>query len=163
LNAVAPYGIDDEGHVLDLEIVRGGAVKSGAQYKAEAVELLKHIKGLSWYTNANIGDTVMVGFASFWRKHFGIIANYTTAAQPVLPKWLDDWHCWQYTSTARGSDYGAWSKAIDLNRMKAEMWQAITNQTVPPVPPVPPAPDTIQASITIDNRLYTGTLTRKDS
>ena len=163
MNAIAKYDIEDAAHVLDLEIVRGGNTKTGACYKQTAVELLKHIPFFTWYTNANVGQNVMAGHAAFWNKYLAWIANYTDAAEPYLAPWMDGWECWQYTATAVGSDYGAWSESIDLDRMRPALFDVISKGTTPPpVEPPVPQPDTIQASITIDGKVYAGTLLRKD-
>lgn len=112
------------------------------------------------YTRKTIWD-VKINKQPIWKTYPLWVANYQVK-KPLIPRDWDDWHVWQYSNTGKASIYGCPPsvKYIDQNQVKDE-WVKFYWEL--PVPPVPPAPDTIQASITIDNRLYTGTLTRKDS
>ena len=165
LDAVGKYDIDPDANVLDLEIIRGTYAQTRAHWKQFAKALVKHTASLTWYTRKTIADPVMTLDAAFWRKWWNWHANYTAAAQPVIATFVDTWHCWQYSSTGFGKDYGAYSTNIDRNWMKPEMFAAITNQAIPqPVPeptpiPVPEMPQILN-EIIINGVKYTGEMKR---
>jgi lysozyme len=51
------------------------------------------------------------------------LANWTTNAEPFMPKdWLT-WHFWQYSNSGNGPQYGAQSARIDLNRWRGTLVQ----------------------------------------
>lgn len=77
-----------------------------------------------------------------WTKLW--VAHWTTASEPALPKeWAVPgmtWENWQWSAVGKGSDYGATSRYIDLDRGKFEL----------PQPPTPPGGDELKMQVTAD-------------
>lgn len=159
LNAINKYDIDEDAHVLDLEIVRSSNYLTGRYYKAVAKEFLKHASTFIWYSNQNIAETVMAPDAAFWNKYHFWVASYTKAQVPAMPKWASNWSCWQYSSTGDGLGYGAASRYIDLNRMKPELFTAITTHKSPEPIVNLEMPEKL-VELSINGVLYTGEMVR---
>ena len=111
---------DDQGELepaLDVEDT-GGVVRPGPILSwLRAVELawggIKPIIYTAWW----FWDDYLDG--TEWAKEYKLwVMSYTNGTEPWrIPKdWNGEYHLWQYTSTARGRDYGARSTYIDLNR-----------------------------------------------
>jgi len=161
LDAVGPYDIDPDANVLDLEIIRGTYAQTRMHWKMVAKLLVEQTGGMTWYTRKNIADPIMTPDAAFWRKYWNWFANYTTAAQPVIADFVDTWHCWQYSSTGYGKEYGAYSPNIDRNWMKPEMFAAITGQAQPDPDPQPgPEYPVLLTEIIINGIIYRGEMRR---
>jgi hypothetical protein len=72
----------------------------------------------AWWWDGNVMP------ADKWSSYPLHVANYTSAAQPYMPRDWDEWDVWQWSAdgNGKGHEYGADSHDIDLNRMKIEFW-----------------------------------------
>ncbi len=127
--------------------------------------LQKYHKNFVEFTNLNPQDQEIYTSAGFfnthlpggkypgmtgWAKYFRLwVANWTTAAEPLLPnEWSkpntpQTWLFWQYTSKADGKKYGCQSVSLDMNRYhgtRAQMYNFFQLGTLPEPPP-PPIPE----------------------
>jgi GH25 family lysozyme M1 (1,4-beta-N-acetylmuramidase) len=117
-------------------------------------EVLKVAYSSASFVNGYIG---MYPTFDWVKKMIWWIANWTTAAKPVLPIVFSkfakppvvDW--WQYSSKGIGSKYGASSPNLDLNRSFCKTLaefntkygvKLIARPYTPPPPPPPPSDDT---------------------
>ena len=110
------------------------------------------------YTRKTIWDNKILK-QPIWKTYPLWVANYQMQ-KPLIPRDWKDWSVWQFTNQASGKEFGASSKYIDMNHVKQE-WINMYWDTTPPPPVV--QPDKIQVSITIDTKVYSGELKRKDS
>jgi len=97
--------------------------------------------------------------ASFWKKYPLHVANYTTAAVPLIPRDWTDWAIWQWSAggNRRGPEFGATSPDIDLNRMRPEFWDKYIEA---PTPPPYELPGELDVIVNVDNVKYEGTVWR---
>jgi len=88
------------------------------------------------FANAFLGNPGWLGELDLW------VAHWTSNPQPTLPYAWDSWIFWQYSGDDNnlGFEYGAQSRAIDLNRFNgdAEDFAAYIGQEIPEPPPEPP-------------------------
>ncbi len=91
----------------------------------------------------------MTGWAKFFRLW---VANWTTAAEPLLPnEWSkpntpQTWLFWQFTSSYDAKKYGCQSVRLDFNRYhgtRAQMY-SFFKLGPPPDPPPPPPPPPVE-------------------
>lgn len=109
------------------------------------------------YTRKTIWDNKILK-QPIWKTYPLWVANYQMQ-KPLIPRDWNTWAMWQYSNTGKASIYGCPPnvKFIDQNHVTDE-WVKFYWEVQPPT-----QPDTIQASITIDGKVYVGELTRKDS
>ncbi len=112
--------------VHDVEISGGLAKTALDSWLTKYLNRFNVLSGLKpencmIYTSAYFWNT-FVGITG-WEKYYLLwAAHWTTASSPLLPNaWSKiqvpkTWTYWQYSSKGKGSDYGAQSQYIDLDR-----------------------------------------------
>ena len=106
------------------------------------------------YTNANFGNKYL--YDSYWSKFPLLVANYTTANQPWLPRAWSKWVGWQYTSTAPAAEYGVGGTNLDLHRWDPEY---IKPEPGPPPPLELPEYIDLGSRVTVSGVEYMGVTT----
>ena len=103
----------------------------------------------AWWWDGNVMP------ADKWRNYPLHVANYTSAAQPYMPRDWEEWDVWQWSAdgNGKGHEYGADSHDIDLNRMKVEFWNKHIGVIAPPDPDPDPDPSKV---ITLQQRAICG-------
>ena len=103
----------------------------------------------AWWWDGNVMP------ADKWRNYPLHVANYTTAAEPYMPRDWKEWAIWQYSADGNGlgKQYGADSDDIDLNRMKVAFWNKYMDAVEQPEPVEPPVASKV---ITLQQRAICG-------
>ena len=138
--------------ILDCEVTNGdnprhitsvieGCIKI---LEAEGYEVMIYTG--AWWWDGNVMP------ADKWRNYPLHVANYTSAAQPYMPRDWEQWDVWQWSAdgNGKGHEYGADSHDIDLNRMKVEFWNTHIGVIEEPEPVPSPEPSkviTLQQSL----------------
>jgi len=94
-----------------------------------------------------------------WNSYPLHVANYTSAAEPYMPRDWKQWNVWQWSADGNGlgGKYGADSDSIDLNRMKVAFWNKYIGDAEEPVePPVTSKVITLQQRAIHGNDVYEG-------
>jgi len=130
---------------LDKSALAGWMTKFYKRFISQAPEI-----NLGWYTSPGFAN------ANFWGTEFQDIikwgelwdANWTSANEPEIPwcwskiKNPKTYLFWQWTSKGNGSEYGASSPSIDLNRYHYTIgdFNARFDAHIEPIGPTPPPP-----------------------
>ena len=147
--------------VLDCELTNGDNPRHITSVIEGCIKILEEnhddvmIYTGAWWWDGNVMP------ADKWRKYPLWVANYTTAAEPYMPRDWKEWTIWQHSADGNGlgSKYGADSADIDLNRMKVDFWNKYIGAPGTPPPVEPPAPSkvlTLQGQILDNDKVYEG-------
>jgi len=111
----------------------------------------------AWWWDGNVMP------ADKWCNYPLHVANYTTAAEPYMPRDWAEWAVWQHSADGNGlgKRYGADSDDIDLNRMRVEFWNKYIGGVEQPVEqPLPPVAvgkkATLQGRLLVGDSIYEG-------
>jgi len=88
------------------------------------------------YTSPGFYNTWLSEAGSSLALHADLwLAHWTSASNPIIPgTWPDTWTFWQYSNSGVGSDYGAQSSTIDLNRYASTEEDLRATYTLQPEP-----------------------------
>jgi len=147
--------------VLDCELTNGDNPRHITSVIEGCIEILEDngydvmIYTGAWWWVRNVMP------ADKWCNYPLWVANYTTAAEPYMPRDWAEWAVWQHSADGNGlgSKYGADSADIDLNRMKVAFWNKYIGSPEPPPPVEPPVPSkvlTLQGQILDGDKVYEG-------
>ena len=110
--------------VLDCELTNGDNPRHITSVIEGCIKILEDngyevmIYTGAWWWDGNVMP------ADKWCNYPLHVANYTTAAEPYMPRDWAEWAVWQHSADGNGlgKQYGADSDDIDLNRMKVAFW-----------------------------------------
>jgi len=107
--------------VLDCEHQSGAPLDSANQFKIFCDEYFRLMgKQIMIYTSYGYwGEHGSLN--PYWLNYKLWVANYTTAAQPAIPKPWTNFTFWQYTSQGNGPYWGGEERYIDLNWYKGSI------------------------------------------
>jgi GH25 family lysozyme M1 (1,4-beta-N-acetylmuramidase) len=147
--------------ILDCELTNGDNPRHITSVIEGCIKILNdNLYRVMIYTGAWWWDGNVMP-ADKWRDYPLHVANYTSAAQPYMPRDWDEWDVWQWSAdgNGKGHEYGADSHDIDLNRMKVAFWNkhiGVIEEPEPVEPPVPSKVATMQGRLIVGNDIYEG-------
>ena len=141
--------------ILDCELTNGDNPRHITSVIEDCIRILEDNGfGVMIYTGAWWWDGNVMPHDK-WNSYPLHVANYTSAAQPYMPRDWKEWDVWQWSANGngRGHEYGADSNDIDLNRMKVAFWNKYIGVVEPPEPVEPPVASKV---ITLQQRAICG-------